>query len=155
MSNIEELVTDISRFEAIISEWDESQRCVVVGLQRSIEELHKEALTRLIKSLKQESMTALRHAVEDEVVYGVLLYHELVKQPLQQRIQIALDEVRPGLNNHYGDVELVAVKPPDTVEVRLTGSCSHCAASNLTLSELVEQTIQDHCPEIKQVVAVR
>ncbi|MEM7555266.1 MAG: NifU family protein [Cyanobacteria bacterium P01_A01_bin.84] len=155
MSNIEELVKDISRFEAIISEWDESQRCVVVGLQRAIEELHKEALTRLIKSLKQESMIALRHAVEDEVVYGVLLYHELVKPPLQQRIQTAIDEVRPGLNNHYGDVELVAVKPPDTVEVRLTGTCKHCAASNLTLSELVEQTIQDHCPEIKNVVAVR
>ena len=155
MSNIEETVKDISRFEAIISEWDESQRCVVVGLQRAIEELHKEALTRLIKSVKQESMSALRHAVKDEVVYGVLLYHELVKQPLHQRIQTALDQVRPGLNNHYGDVELVAVKPPDTVEVRLTGSCSYCAGSSFTLSELVEQTIQEHCPEIKKVVAVK
>ncbi|MBN3894312.1 MAG: NifU family protein [Nostoc sp. NOS(2021)] len=157
MSNLEELVQEINRFEAIISEWDESQRCVAVGLKRAIEALHKAALTSLIKSLKQESMSALRHAVADEVVYAVLLYHELVKPPkppLAQRIQTAFEEVRPGLNSHHGDVELVAIKPPDTVEVRLIGTCSSCPASTLTLSQGVEQAIKNHCPEITKVVAV-
>ncbi|MCC5616903.1 NifU family protein [Nostoc sp. CHAB 5836] len=157
MTNLEELVQEINRFEAIISEWDESQRCVAVGLKRAIEALHKAALTNLIKSLKQESMSALRHAVSDEVVYAVLLYHELVKPPkppLAQRIQTALEEVRPGLKSHNGDVELVAIKPPDTVEVRLIGTCSSCPASTLTLSQGVEQAIRNHCPEITKVVAV-
>ncbi|MDF5708826.1 MAG: NifU family protein [Nostoc sp. S4] len=157
MSNLEELVQEINRFEAIISEWDESQRCVAVGLKRAIEALHKAALTSLIKSLKQESMSALRHAVTDEVVYAVLLYHELVKPPkppLTQRIQTALEEVRPDLKSHNGDIELVAIKPPDTVEVRLIGTCSSCPASNLTLSQGVEQAIKTHCPEITKVVAV-
>jgi Fe-S cluster biogenesis protein NfuA len=158
MNKLEELIKEISRFEAIISEWDESQRGVAVGLKRAIEELHKEALTRLIKSVKQESMSALRHAVEDEVVYGVLFYHELVKapkSPLINRIQVALDEVRPGLKSHNGDVELVAFKPPDTVEVRLIGMCSNCPASTLTLSQGVEKTIKTYCPEITQVIAVK
>ncbi|WP_392530420.1 NifU family protein [Nostoc sp. C117] len=157
MTNLEELVREINRFEAIISEWDESQRCVAVGLKRAIEALHKAALTNLIKSLKQESMSGLRHAVTDEVVYAVLLYHELVKlpkPPLSQRIQTALEEVRPGLKSHNGDVELVAIKPPDTVEVKLIGTCSSCPASNLTLSQGVEQAIKKHCPEITRVVAV-
>lgn len=157
MTNLEELVQEINRFEAIISEWDESQRCVAVGLKRAIEALHKAALTSLIKSLKQESMSALRHAVADEVVYAVLLYHELVKPPkalLAQRIQIAIEEIRPGLKSHNGDVELVAIKPPDTVEVRLIGTCSSCPASTLTLSQGVEQAIKNHCPEITKVVAV-
>jgi Fe-S cluster biogenesis protein NfuA/nitrite reductase/ring-hydroxylating ferredoxin subunit len=157
MTNLEELVQEINRFEAIISEWDESQRCVAVGLKRAIEALHKAALTNLIKSLKQESMSALRHAVSDEVVYAVLLYHELVKPPkppLAQRIQTALEEVRPGLKSHNGDVELVAIKPPDTVEVKLIGTCSSCPASTLTLSQGVEQAIKNHCPEITKVVAV-
>lgn len=153
--SIDELVKEINRFEAIISEWDESQRCVVVGMQRAIEDLHKEALTRLIKSIKQESIKALGQAVEDEIVYGVLLYHGLVKSPLQLRVQTALDLVRPRLQSHYGDVELVDIKLPDTVEVRLTGTCSHCSASELTLSQLVQESVQDNCPEIKQVVAVR
>ncbi|MDF5732674.1 MAG: NifU family protein, partial [Rhizonema sp. PD38] len=77
-------VEEINRFEAIISNWDESQRGVVVGLKRAIEALHKEALVRLIISVKQESMPALRHAVEDKVVYAVLLYHELVKPPVSE-----------------------------------------------------------------------
>ncbi|MEH2179418.1 NifU family protein [Nostoc sp.] len=157
MTNLEELVQEINRFEAIISEWDESQRCVAVGLKRAIEALHKAALTNLIKSLKQESMSALRHAVNDEVVYAVLLYHELVKPPkppLAQRIQTALEEVRPGLKSHNGDVELVAIKPPDMVEVKLIGTCSNCLASTLTLSQGVEQAIKNHCPEITRVVAV-
>ncbi|MEH1976212.1 MAG: NifU family protein [Nostoc sp.] len=157
MTNLEELVQEINRFEAIISEWDESQRCVAVGLKRAIEALHKAALTSLIKSLKQESMSALRHAVTDEVVYAVLLYHELVKPPkppLVQRIQTALEEVRPGLKSHNGDIELVAIKPPDTVEIRLIGTCSSCPASTLTLSQGVEQAIKNHCPEISKVVAV-
>ncbi|MBD2454681.1 NifU family protein [Nostoc sp. FACHB-87] len=157
MTNLEEFIEEINRFEAIISEWDESQRCVAVGLKRAIEALHKEALTRLIKSLKQDSVSALRHAADDQVVYAVLLYHDLVKPPLPpilQRIQAALDEVRPGLKSHNGDIELVAFKPPDTVEVRLIGTCSSCPASNLTLSQGVEQAIKNYCPEITQVVAV-
>ncbi|MBD2440211.1 NifU family protein [Nostoc sp. FACHB-110] len=157
MTKLEELIAEINRFEAIISDWDESQRCVAVGLKRAIEDLHKEALTRLIKSLKQESMSALRHAADDEVVYAVLLYHDLVKPPLPpilQRIQTALEEVRPGLKSHKGDIELVAFKPPDTVEVKLIGTCSSCPASNLTLTQGVEQAIKNHCPEINQVVAV-
>jgi Fe-S cluster biogenesis protein NfuA/nitrite reductase/ring-hydroxylating ferredoxin subunit len=157
MTKLEELVQEINRFEAIISEWDESQRCVAVGLKRAIEALHKAALTNLIKSLKQESMLALRHAVTDEIVYAVLLYHELVKPPkppLLQRIQTALEEVSPGLKSHNGDIELVAIKPPDTVEVRLIGTCSSCPASTLTLSQGVEQAIKNYCPEITRVVAV-
>jgi Fe-S cluster biogenesis protein NfuA len=158
MSDLGELVTEINRFEAIISHWDESQRSVAVGLKRAIEDLHKEALTRLIKSVKQESLPALQNAVKDEVVYGILLYHELVKPPkpsLLQRVQAALEGVRPGLKSHNGDVELVAIKPPDTVEVRLIGTCSNCPASTLTLSQGVEQAIKEYCPEITKVIAVR
>lgn len=102
-------------------------------------------------------MSALRQAVDDEILYSVLLYHELVKPqqpPLIERIQAALEEVRPGLKSHDGDVEFVAIKPPDTVEVKLIGNCSSCPTSTLTLTQSVEQAIKNHCPEITKVVAV-
>jgi Fe-S cluster biogenesis protein NfuA len=156
--NIEELVGEISRFEAIIAEWDESQRCVATGLRRAIESLHKVALTRLIKSVKQESISALRHAVKDEVVYGLLLYHELVKpqqKSLLERLESALTAIRPGLKEHKGDVELVALKLPDIVEIKLLGTCQGCAISHLTLSNSIEATIKEYCPEIKQVISVK
>lgn len=157
MTKLEELVTEINRFEAIISQWDESQRCVAVGLKRAIEDLHKAALTSLIKTVKKESISALRQAVDDDIVYSVLLYHELIKPPqapLIDRIQVALAEVRPGLKSHNGDVEFSALKAPDTVEVKLIGTCSSCPTSNLTLTQSVEQAIKNHCPEITKVVAV-
>lgn len=156
-TTLESLVAEIERFEAIASEWDESQRATVMALKRSIEALHREALVRLIRSVKQDAMVALKRAAEDEVVYGVLRYHDLIKAPLpplEQRIEMALAEVRPGLKSHQGDVELVRIQLPDRVEVRLVGTCSHCPASALTLSEGVEQAIKRYCPEITQVVAV-
>lgn len=155
--SLESLVSDITHFEQAIAHWDENQKVVVEGLKNAIEALHKEALTRLIRSVKQESMPALRQAVQDEVVYSLLRYHELIKPPtpsLEIRIQQALDEVRPGLQSHNGNVELVAIKLPDTVEVKLVGNCSNCPASTLTMKEGVEQAIKTHCPEIKNVVSV-
>jgi len=156
--SLEELVQEISRFEAIIAEWDESQRGVAVGLKRAIEALHKVALTRIVKSVKQQSMPALQNAVQDEIVYGVLLYHELVKpptRPLVDRIKAAIEAVRPSLQSHNGDVELVTVKMPNTVEIKLLGNCSNCPTSKLTLSEAIETTIKEYCPEITKVVAVK
>ena len=152
---LSELVDDIQRYEAIVEQWDSSQQQVVQHLKQAIETLHKEALTRLIRSVKQDAMESLRNATQDEVVYGLLRYHGLVKAPsLQQRLQQALDEVRPGLQGHEGDIELVSIRLLDTVEVRLVGACSHCPASQLTLSEAVETAIKRHCPEIEHVVEV-
>lgn len=155
-STLEELVREIDRYESIASQWDESQRVIVMGLKRAIEALHREALIRLIRNVKQDSLSALRRAAEDEVVYGLLRYYDLVKSPqppLEERVKLALAEVRPGLQSHNGDVELVAIDLP-TVKVRLTGTCSNCPASTLTLSDSVEQAIKRYCPEITQVIAV-
>ena len=156
-NSLETLVSEIGRYENAIADWSEEQQQVVTGLKQSIEALHKEALSRLIRSLKQDAMSALRHAVEDEVVYGLLRYHELIKPPqppLEIRLQQALTEIRPGLQSHGGDVELVAIQPPDTVEVRLIGTCSNCPASTLTMKQGVEETVKRHCPEISQVISV-
>ncbi len=123
-------------------------------MQRAIESLHKAALTNLIISLKQDNISALCHAVDNEIVYAVLLYHNLVKPPLSERIETALTEIRPSLQSHDGDVELVAIKLPDRIDIKLVGSCSNCASSTLTLTQLVEQTIKKYCPEITNIVAV-
>ena len=153
--NLKDLVEDIQRYEAIVAHWDSSQQQTIAQLRQAIEALHKEALSRLIRSVKQEALPALKQAVQDEVVYGLLRYHDLVKSPsLQQRLQQALAEVRPMLQGHAGDIELVSIRLPDAVEVRLVGACSHCPASQLTLSEAVETAIKRHCPEIEHIVEV-
>jgi Fe-S cluster biogenesis protein NfuA/nitrite reductase/ring-hydroxylating ferredoxin subunit len=96
----------------------------------------------------------LRDAAADEVVYAVLRHHELLRPSLQERVEAALESVRPQLAAHGGDVELVAIEPPGAVSVRLLGSCDGCSAAGLTMKAGVEKAIQERCPEIVQVRVV-
>ena len=147
---------ELARLEALAQGWEPAQRGVMSALKTGIEELNAEAFKRLIRALKHDeaAAAALRQAVRDPLVYQVLLFHGIVKEPLEHRVARALDEVRPSLKSHGGDVELVAVKFPDTVEVRLIGSCQSCPSSGETLSEGVEKSIKALCPEITTVTRV-
>lgn len=147
------MVHNITSLESIVATWDEAQQMTVQALKSSIEDLNKEALRRLIRSLKDDSAAAarLRGSLADPVVYAVLDFHGLLKPSLQVRIEKALDEVRPFMATHGGNVELVAVKAPDTVEVRLVGACHGCPASGQTLTEGVEKAIRTHAPEILHI----
>jgi len=152
-ASFERLASDIDKLEVIIAGWDEHQQRSVSALKKSIEDLHRETLKRLIRCLKDDPAagTKLREALQDDVVYGVLLYHGLIKEPLEPRILKALEAVRPMLQGHGGDVELVEIKPPDTVEIRLLGSCHGCPASGQTLTEGIEKSVKEFCPEIKNI----
>jgi nitrite reductase/ring-hydroxylating ferredoxin subunit/Fe-S cluster biogenesis protein NfuA len=147
---------ELTRLESLTLNWDVGHRGIVDAIKTGIEELNAEAFRRMIRTLKADegASVALRAAVRDPLVYRVLLFHGLVKEPLEHRVARALDEVRPFLKEHGGDVELVAVKFPDTVEVRLIGSCQSCPSSGETLSEGVEKAIKAHCPEIVAVSRV-
>ena len=146
-------VQSIVSLEAIVEGWDEAHTLTVQALKSAIEDLHKEALRRLIRALKDDPQAnaRLREALADPVIYGVLRFHGLIKPPLAERLEQALQEVRPALAGHGGGVELVAIRPPDTVELRLIGSCHGCPASGQTLSEGVEKAIRAHCPEIVHI----
>ena len=128
---------ELARLEALTQGWEPAQQAVLQALKTGIEELNAEAFKRLIRALRNDEAAgaALRSAVRDPLVYQVLRFHGLVKEPLEHRVAQALDAVRPSLKQHGGDVELVAIQFPDTVEVRLIGSCQSCPSSNETLSE--------------------
>lgn len=147
---------ELARLEELTHGWDESHLQVLVALKTGIEELNAEAFRRLIRALRHDgaAAAALRQAIRDPLIYHVLRFHGLVKEPVEHRVAAALEEVRPFLATHGGDVELVAVKLPDTVEVRLVGSCQSCPSSGETLSEGVEAAIRRHCPEIRHVLRV-
>ncbi len=72
---------------------------------------------------------------------------------MREKMETALDKVRPALRADGGDVELVDIKD-DVVMVRLTGACGGCPMSTMTLQMGVERVIKEEVPEIKEVVAV-
>jgi Fe-S cluster biogenesis protein NfuA len=73
---------------------------------------------------------------------------------LFDRVNSALQRVRPYLQSDGGDIDLVEITPDNVVKVRLTGACNGCPYSMMTLKAGVEQALIKEVPEIKEVVAV-
>ena len=72
---------------------------------------------------------------------------------MREKIEAAIDRVRPALQADGGDVELVEVKD-GVVSVRLTGACGGCPMATMTLKNGIESIIREEVPEVKEVVAV-
>jgi len=72
---------------------------------------------------------------------------------LNERIELALAEIRPFLQNDGGDIFLVSVEQ-DKVVVRLEGACVDCSVNQMTLKSGVAMTIQKFAPEIQEVVNI-
>ncbi|MAU25399.1 MAG: NifU family protein [Flavobacteriales bacterium] len=75
------------------------------------------------------------------------------KSNLKDRIEKALDEIRPFLENDGGDISLIEVKNK-TVKVRLEGACTTCSVNQMTLKTGVEMTIKKYAPEIENVINI-
>jgi Fe-S cluster biogenesis protein NfuA len=73
---------------------------------------------------------------------------------LFERVNNALEKVRPYLQSDGGDISLVEITDDNTVKVRLTGACHGCPYSMMTLKAGVEQALMKEVPEIKEVVSV-
>ena len=74
---------------------------------------------------------------------------------MRDAIEKVLDRIRPALNFHDGDIELVKIdKKNRTIYVHFVGTCDHCAISEITLRHLVEKEIRSSVPAIRNVVAV-
>lgn len=73
---------------------------------------------------------------------------------LRERIDRALEELRPFLRSDGGDITVMAVKEDLTVEVELQGACAHCAQAAMTMKAGVEEAVRRAVPEVTRVVAV-
>jgi Fe-S cluster biogenesis protein NfuA len=75
---------------------------------------------------------------------------------LEERIQRAIAFIRPYLQRDGGDLEFVRFEEETrTCEIRMIGSCEHCALSSLTLRAGVEKALIYHVPEIRRVERVK
>jgi Fe-S cluster biogenesis protein NfuA len=78
----------------------------------------------------------------------------LNKIELTEKINAAIEQIRPFLNADGGDMELVEITDDAIVKVRLLGACSDCSMSAMTLKAGVEEAIKKVAPEIHSVEAV-
>ena len=73
---------------------------------------------------------------------------------LKEKVEQALNIVRPSLQADGGDVQLVDVDEKGVVKVRLTGACGGCPMSQMTLKNGVERILKEAVPEVVSVEAV-
>ena len=73
---------------------------------------------------------------------------------LNDRVKSCLADIRPRLQAHGGDVELVDVSDNGNVQVRLAGACQGCPSALMTLRIGVERILKEQVPEVQTVEAV-
>ena len=73
---------------------------------------------------------------------------------IEEKVLIALDEIRPFLASDGGDISLVSIEKDSLVKVQLHGACVTCTVNQMTLKTGVEMTIKKHAPQIEKVNSV-
>jgi Fe-S cluster biogenesis protein NfuA len=73
---------------------------------------------------------------------------------MREKVEAALNRLRPALQADGGDVELVEVTKDGVVRVRLVGACAGCPLSTMTLAFGIERELKREVPEVKRVEPV-
>jgi Fe-S cluster biogenesis protein NfuA len=113
-------------------------------------DLYGEGLRRIFTAMIEagERTDGLRRELADDgVVASLMLIHDLYPVDLGTRVAEALASVRPYMESHGGDVELVALEDA-VARIRLSGSCDGCPASAATLELAIKQALDEHAPDL-------
>lgn len=141
------------RVETLLSRLDaepESEtRTTALEAVAALAGLYEEAFRRLIK--RAEEWNTARELADDALIAHLLIAHALHPESLHDRVGRALDDVRPYLHSHGGEVELLGVEG-DYARVRLQGSCRGCASSADTLRARVQTAVLRFAPELLGIV---
>lgn len=140
---------------AVASMEDEVSRATAVELREAIESFHRPALITIVQRLRDDprGKELLFELVDDPNVRAMLALHGIIKADPATRAMQALALVRPYLQSHGGDVELVELRESIAV-VRLLGSCNGCSMSAVTLREGVEEALVKGVEEITGIEVV-
>jgi Fe-S cluster biogenesis protein NfuA/nitrite reductase/ring-hydroxylating ferredoxin subunit len=128
-----------------------SKAAEVVGV---LLELYGEGLARMMEVVAEgeERERIFEALAGDELVSHLLLLHGLHPLDLETRVVGALEEVRPYLRSHGGNVELLGVEG-GVARLRLQGSCDGCPSSSMTLKLAIEEAVQKAAPDLEGIEA--
>lgn len=73
---------------------------------------------------------------------------------MRERVEEALEQIRPMLRADGGDVELIDVTDEGLVRVKLIGACGGCPIAMMTLKEGIERLLKEEVPEVQAVEAI-
>jgi Fe-S cluster biogenesis protein NfuA/nitrite reductase/ring-hydroxylating ferredoxin subunit len=127
---------------------DPGARAIAEELSAVIVQMYGAGLERIVELVNEAGADELRDALAgDELVASLLLIHDLYPVPLEERVVQALDKVRPYMESHGGNVELLGIED-GVARLRLEGSCKTCSASSSTLELAVRQSLEEMAPDL-------
>lgn len=121
------------------------QECI-----ESVLNFYGEGIARMMELVKRSGIGGQKvydDLIHDNIVRGLLLIHGLHPHELATRLREALDKVRPYMESHGGNVELLSLEN-DFARLRLQGSCKTCPSSAVTLELAVRHAIEEACPDL-------
>jgi Fe-S cluster biogenesis protein NfuA/nitrite reductase/ring-hydroxylating ferredoxin subunit len=153
-----ELTERAARIEALLDEIaslpDPALRARVAEIVQGLLALYGEGLRRMLAIVERDGRTAGVHLLEafarDELIAHLLLLHDLHPVDVETRVARALEEVRPYLQSHGGNVELLGVDG-GVARLRLQGSCHGCPSSTMTLQLAIEEAIRKAAPDLEGI----
>lgn len=124
-------------------------RRVADELLGAVIEMYGDGLGRIVAALDDDEHgeRLMARLAGDDLVASLLFIHDLHPVPLRQRVLDALEQVRPYMESHGGDVELLALED-GVARLRLRGSCSDCTASAMTLELAIKQALEAQAPDL-------
>ena len=78
----------------------------------------------------------------------------ITSKRILNKIEGALDEIRPYLQTDGGDISSVEVSDDYIVKVKLSGACETCHVSMMTLKNGVEVAVKNAVPKVKKVIEI-
>jgi Fe-S cluster biogenesis protein NfuA/nitrite reductase/ring-hydroxylating ferredoxin subunit len=117
-------------------------------------DLYGDGLARMMEVVAEgeDRERNLEAFARDELVSHLLLLHGLHPLDVEARVVAALEEVRPYLHSHGGNVELLGIEG-GVVRVRMEGSCDGCPSSAMTLKLAIEEAVLKAAPDLEGVEA--
>jgi Fe-S cluster biogenesis protein NfuA/nitrite reductase/ring-hydroxylating ferredoxin subunit len=147
----EDLVRRVQELqEALDCATDSATRELAEELVSCVVGMYGAGLERILAALHGAGDPGERIAAaltDDELVATLLLIHDLHPVPLADRVQGALDSVRPYMESHGGNVELLSLEN-GVARIHLRGSCSDCSASSVTLELAIKQALEEAAPDL-------
>ncbi len=152
MLTSEELIERVQALTAQLEAIEDFRaRAVADELVASIIQLYGAGLERIVEALHEPGASAAdvyQRLVDDGVVASLLLIHGLYPVDLETRVLEALESVRPYMESHGGDVELLAVED-GVARMRLVGHCESCPASESTLELAIKKALEETAPDLE------
>ncbi len=140
------------RVEALLARLSQQggDRAAATGdeLVRLLVEFYGAGLERIVEIVAADRRELLDVLADDPLVESQLILHGLHPVGVDERIERALDRVRPYLGSHAGGVAYLGVDDEGVAHLRLDGSCNGCASSTVTVRMTIEEAVLGAAPEV-------